>query len=50
MQEIGKREYIKYSASVGNNDMQGYNKKGLTSGLFGEKAPRPRQYLSMSTH
>jgi hypothetical protein len=28
----GKCEYIKYSASVENNDMQAYNKKVLTSG------------------
>jgi hypothetical protein len=31
IQEYGKCEYIKYSASVGNNDMQDYNKKGLTT-------------------
>jgi hypothetical protein len=30
--------------------MQAYNKKGLTSGLFAEKAPRPREYLSMTMH
>jgi hypothetical protein len=28
--KYGKCEYIKYSASVGNNDMQAYNKNGLT--------------------
>jgi hypothetical protein len=27
--KYGKCEYIKYSTSVGNNDMQAYNKKGL---------------------
>jgi hypothetical protein len=26
-----KCEYIKYSASAGNNDMQACNKKGLTN-------------------
>jgi hypothetical protein len=29
--KYGKCEYIKYSASVGNNDMQACNKKGLTN-------------------
>jgi hypothetical protein len=29
--KYGKYEYIKYSASVGKNDMQVYNKKGLTT-------------------
>jgi hypothetical protein len=29
--EYGKCEYIKYSASVVSNDMQAYNKKGLTN-------------------
>jgi hypothetical protein len=48
--KYGKCEFIKYSASVGNNDMQAYNKKSLTNGLFAEKAPRPRQYLSMTMH
>jgi hypothetical protein len=29
--KYGKCEYIKHSASVGNNDMQAYKKKGLTT-------------------
>jgi hypothetical protein len=29
--KYGKCEYTKYSASVGNNDMQAYNKNGLTT-------------------
>jgi hypothetical protein len=29
----GKCEYIKYSTSVGNNDIQAYNEKGLTTGF-----------------
>jgi hypothetical protein len=29
--KYGKCEYIKYSASVGNNDMQAYYKKSLTT-------------------
>jgi hypothetical protein len=29
--KYGKCEYIKYSASVGNNGMQACNKKGLTN-------------------
>jgi hypothetical protein len=29
--KYGKCKFIKYSASVGNNGMQAYNKKGLTS-------------------
>jgi hypothetical protein len=29
--KYGKCEYIKYSTSVGNNDMQSCNKKGLTN-------------------
>jgi hypothetical protein len=37
IQEIGKCEYIKYSVSVENNDMQAYNKKGSTSGSIAEK-------------
>jgi hypothetical protein len=32
-----KCEYIKYSASVENNDMQAYNKKGSTSSFIVEK-------------
>jgi hypothetical protein len=35
--KYGKCEYIKYSASVRNNDMQAYNKKGSTSGSIAEK-------------
>jgi hypothetical protein len=29
--KYGKCEYIKYSTSARNNDMQGYNTKGLTT-------------------
>jgi hypothetical protein len=29
--KYGKCEYIKYSTSVGNNDMQASNKKSLTN-------------------
>jgi hypothetical protein len=29
--KYGKCEYIKYFTSAGNNDMQDYNKKGLTT-------------------
>jgi hypothetical protein len=45
-----KCEYIKYSASVGNNDMQAYIKKGLIHGLFAQKASRLRHLLSMTMH
>jgi hypothetical protein len=31
-------EYIKYSASVGNNDMQAYNKKDLIIGSIAENS------------
>jgi hypothetical protein len=32
--KYGKCEYIKYSASVGNNGMQACNKKGLTNWII----------------
>jgi hypothetical protein len=35
--KYGKCEYIKYSASIENNDMQAYNKKGSTSSFIAEK-------------
>jgi hypothetical protein len=45
-----KCEYIKYSASVENNDMQAYNKKGLTKWFIYRESIRPRQHLSMTMH
>jgi hypothetical protein len=36
--KYSKCEYIEYSASVENNGMQAYSKKGLTQGLTVEKS------------
>jgi hypothetical protein len=35
--KYGKCEYTKYSASVGNNDMEAYNKKDSTSSFIAER-------------
>jgi hypothetical protein len=48
--KYGKCEYIKYSASAGNNDMQACNKKGLTNWFILRESTYPRQYLSMTVH
>jgi hypothetical protein len=35
--KYGKCEYVKYSISIGNNDMQACNKEGLTKKVYSHR-------------